>query len=96
MSDDAFSLLLQSLGAQVLSSESDPRGVLAMLTTETIRFRDKLLQETGVRLTVEDARFALDGLEKVLHGEQLPNQLTSEQHALAQIYVDRLTTFRRR
>ena len=79
-----------------MSRESDPRGVLAVLTTETIRFRDKLLQETGIRLTVEDARFALDGLEKVLDGEALPDKLSSEQRALAQIYVDRLTTFRRR
>jgi hypothetical protein len=96
MTDDAFSLLMQSLGASVLSKESDPRSVLAILMTETTRFRDKLLQETGVTLTVEDARVALDSLERVLEGQPMPDKLTSEQRILAQIYVDRLTTFRRR
>jgi hypothetical protein len=96
MSDDAFSLLMQSLGAHVLTNENDPRGTLALLVTETVRFRDKLLKETGLTLTVQDARSALLGLEQVLDGKELPDNLSSEQRALAQIYVDRLTTFRRR
>jgi hypothetical protein len=96
MSDEALSLLMQSFGLQILSEESDPRGIVAVLMTETTRFRDKLKGETGAVLTVDDTRVALDALEQYLEGKELPYKLTSEQRALAQIYVDRLTTFRRR
>jgi hypothetical protein len=96
MSDDALFLLMQSFGLQVLSEESDPRGIVAMLMTETTRFRDKLKGETGAVLTVEDTRVALDALEQYLTKNELPYKLTSEQRALAQIFVDRVTMFRRR
>jgi hypothetical protein len=96
MSDDALFLLMQSFGLQILSEESDPRGIVAMLMTETTRFRDKLKGETGVVLTVEDTRVALDALEQYLSKNELPYKLTSEQRALAQIFVDRVTMFRRR
>jgi holliday junction DNA helicase RuvB len=60
---------------------------------EQIALRSAKLLTT---LTVQDARSALLGLEQVLDGKELPDSLSSEQRALAQIYVDRLTTFRRR
>ncbi|MFZ1682988.1 MAG: hypothetical protein WAU88_02550 [Candidatus Zixiibacteriota bacterium] len=96
MSDDALFLLMQSFGLHILSEESDPRGIVGMLMTETTRFRDKLKGETGAILTVEDTRIALDALEQYLTKNELPYKLTSEQRALAQIFVDRVTMFRRR
>ncbi|MEW5993608.1 MAG: hypothetical protein AB1744_04340 [Candidatus Zixiibacteriota bacterium] len=65
-----------------------------MLISETVRFRDKLKGETGVVLTVADTRAALDALEAHLHGQPLPEELTDEQRALVQIWIDRLTTFK--
>lgn len=94
MSDDAFNLLMQSLGGQMFGQGDNPTGVVAMLVTETLRFRDKLKADTGTVLTVEDTRTALDALEEYLHDRPLPASLTPEQKALAQIWVDRLTMFK--
>jgi hypothetical protein len=96
MSDDAFSLLMQTLGEQMFAHENDPTGVVALLLSETLRFRDKLKDEAGIILTVDDTQIALDALETYLSGQPLPDSLTSEQQSLAQIWIDRLTTFKSR
>ncbi len=64
-----------------------------MLITETLKFRDKLKADTGQALTVTDTRAALDALEVYLKTNKLPDDLTPEQNALAQIWIDRLTIF---
>lgn len=94
MSNDAFSLLMQSLGGQMFDRENDPTGVVAVLVTETLRYRDKLKADAGITLTVEDTRLALDALENYLHGQPMPEGLTSEQQSLAQIWIDRLIGFK--
>jgi hypothetical protein len=92
--DDAFSLLMQTIGEQIFSRETDPSGVVGMLLTETLRFRDKLKNEAGIVLTVEDTRSALEALDGFMAGKPLPNSLSSEQQTLAQLWIDRLTTFK--
>jgi hypothetical protein len=94
MPDKDIRLLIQALGGQLFEKQSDPTGTVAMLITETVRFRDKLKDETGEVLTVSDTRVALDALEKHLNGDPLPKNLTSEQKTLTQIWVDRLTLFK--
>ncbi len=94
MLEDELRLLMQSLGEQVLGSRADPTGSVAMLISETIKFRDKLKEETGEILTVGDTRAALDALEAYLKGKPLPDDLTPEQKALVQIWIDRLTMFK--
>ena len=96
MSDDALYLLLQSLGAQVLEGRMNPTGTVAILMSETLKFRDKLRSETGMILTVDDTRLALDGLESLMNEKELPSGLTSEQRTLAQIWFDRLTLFNKK
>jgi len=93
MWDDELRLLMQSLGISVLESQANPTGAVAMLISETVKFRDKLKEETGDILTVADTRAALDALENYLNGQPLPEELTPEQKALAQIWIDRLTVF---
>ncbi|RME30207.1 MAG: hypothetical protein D6800_02075 [Candidatus Zixiibacteriota bacterium] len=93
VSNDKLRLLFESLGAQIMEHAHNPRGSVAMLMTETLRFRDKLKDETGVILTVEDTRKALDALECHLTGQPQPGDLSDEQRALARIYIDRLTLF---
>jgi hypothetical protein len=95
MNNDDINLLIQSLGAQILERQNDPTGAVAILITETTRFRDQLKNDTGVTLTVADARAALDALERYLDTHQLPTSLSSEQTALARLYIDRLTLFKR-
>ncbi len=84
---------MQSLGISVLESQANPTGAVAMLVSETVKFRDKLKEETGDILTVADTRAALDALENYLNGKPLPKELTPEQKALVQIWIDRLTVF---
>ena len=94
MSDEGLRLLIESLGSQVVGSQSNPAGAVALLISETIKFRDKLKAETGAVLTVGDTRAALDALELCLGGQPPPEKLTPEQKALLQIWVDRLLLFR--
>ena len=94
MSVDSLRLLMQSLGETIVPHNADPRGVVSVLVTETLRFRDKLKTETGAVFTVEDTRLALGGLEAVLGGSPMPPALSPEQRSLAQIWYDRLTTFK--
>ena len=61
--------------------------------SETVKFRDKLRQETGTVLTVGDTRTALEALECALKKQPIPTDLTSEQQALFQTYVNRQTIF---
>jgi len=96
MREDEIRLLLESLGAQILESQADPTGALAVLVSETIKFRDQLRHDTGAVLTVNDTRKALDALESYLKGRGLPGGMSDEQSALVQLYVDRLTLFKNR
>jgi hypothetical protein len=93
MYDDELSLLMQSMGAAVLEGRPNPTGAVAMLISETVKFRDKLKEETGQVLTVGDTRAALDALENYLKDKSLPENLTPEQKTLVQIWIDRLTVF---
>lgn len=95
MNNDDISLLIQSLGAQILDSRQDPTSAVAIMITETTRFRDTLKKNAGAVLTVADVRVALDALERYLDTHQLPSSLSSEQLALVQLYIDRLTLFKR-
>jgi hypothetical protein len=95
MSDENLKMLIRALGGQVLENESDPTGMVAMLISETTKFRDKLKEDTGEILTVADTRVALDALEDHLQGRPLPGDLSPEQKALTQIYIDRITLFRK-
>ncbi|HEX2896891.1 MAG TPA: hypothetical protein VHP63_02445 [candidate division Zixibacteria bacterium] len=94
MDTQKINLLLSSLGEQIIS-ESQAGDVLDLLIRETGKFRDKLKEERGVTLTVADTRIALDGLEKYLKGDDWQQNLTGEQAALLQIWIDRITLFQK-
>ncbi len=96
MPDDEYRLLIKSLGAQIFENHPEAGTVLKDLIQDTIHFRDKLKEDMGQTLTVEDARIALDALETHLEGEKFPADLTMEQKALAQIFIDRVVLFKLR
>jgi len=93
MSDDELKMLIQVLGAQLAEGDEKAKEVVQALISETLRFRDKLLRDTGTTLTVADTQAALAALELALSGEALSRELTAEQKALTQLYLDRLTLF---
>ena len=92
MSDEEYRLLIKALGGQIFEDNENVNSVVKNLIQDTIHFRDKLKEETGQILTVEDTRKALDALETHLNGEKFPSDLTPEQKALAQIFIDRIKT----
>lgn len=94
MSDDDLRLLFRSLGGHAVRGQLEPDAVVSALIKETIKFRDKLKEETGQVLTVGDTRVALEALEGHLNGEAFPKHLTPEQKALAQILIDRVILFK--
>ena len=93
MSREQLKLLISSFGAHLFENLADPTGTIAVLFSETLKFRDKLKDDTGEVLTVEDTRVALDALGQFLKDGQIPKSLTSEQKSLTQIWIDRLTLF---
>lgn len=93
MPDEEIKLLFKSLGANMFEGRPNFETVLMSLIRETVKFRDKLKEETGEVLTVADARAALDALETHLRGGALPRGLTSEQRILARILIDRISLF---
>lgn len=94
MSDEQLKMILRVFGSHIAENEDEIVGVTKALIDVTVKFRDKLKNEIGYKLTVEDTQIALDGFEAALKGDPLPDDLTSEQRALAQIYLDRMTLFR--
>ena len=92
MDTQKIHLLMKSLGEQIVS-DGNVGEVLSALVKETLRFRDKLREERGVVLTVSDTSVALESFEKYLKGEEWAEGLTSEQAALLQIWIDRITIF---
>ena len=93
MTKEQLRLLMKSLGLELFDDKGYPGGTVAVLISETVKLRDKLKEDTGYILTVEDTRIALDALEKMLNKEPASEELTPEQKLLSQIWYDRLTIF---
>ncbi|MEW5796638.1 MAG: hypothetical protein AB1772_09805 [Candidatus Zixiibacteriota bacterium] len=92
--DEQLRLLIDSMCVQLGRTGHEAVQVVNTLIRETVKFRDKLKQETGEILTVGDTRIALDALTEHLQGRKMTNGLTPEQKALTQIWIDRLTLFK--
>ncbi|MCH8027965.1 MAG: hypothetical protein IID63_07565 [candidate division Zixibacteria bacterium] len=92
MSKDDIKLLIKSLGEQIVI-DNNAGDILGTLTKETLRFRDKLLEENGLTLTVADTRIALEALEEFFQDKEPSQKLTSEQASLLQIWIDKITLF---
>jgi len=90
MTDERFRLLIEALAGQFPQSLKDPTGTIAVLISETVKYRNKLTEEAGIVLTVEDTRMALDAVEARLKELPQPEDLSSIQKELAKILFDRL------
>ncbi len=97
--DENIRLLMQSLGEQVLDGtetnidRAEVQQTLSILIDETKKFRTKLLEDRGVTFTVEDTQKTLLALDRFMDSKEVDPELTLEQHALLQIWIDRLTLF---
>lgn len=93
MSDDQIRLLIESMTDGIDQTDPKAVNVVNMLASETLKFRDKLQEDTGVVLTVGDVRVVLEALDTLTNTSIMPTDLTDEQKALVQILFDKLTVF---
>ena len=98
MSDEEYKLLLDSMSEQIFGEQEEVQieqqpEILRKLMSETVKFRDKIKEDTGYIVTVEDTRKALEALELHLQNEKFPKDLTPEQKALAQILIDTVVLY---
>lgn len=88
MDEDSLKALCQYAQQASEDDLADPQNIVAILTSETVKFRDKLKDETGEILTVADTRSTLDALTTFLVSNRLPNNITPTQKELAQIWIE--------
>ena len=94
MPENDLNLFFESIKAEILNSGSTVSGqgkpdeFFYQLVNATLLFRDKMKEQTGYVLTVEDTNFALKALETHIGGQKFPEDLTSRQKALAVILID--------
>lgn len=98
MSNEEYKLLLDSMSDQIFGDQSDidsekSADILRKLMKETVKFRDKIKEDTGYLLTVDDTRKALEALETHLQNKKPSKDLTPEQKALAQILIDTVVLY---
>jgi hypothetical protein len=93
LSDEQLRLLIDSMSNQFGDMGDRAAQVVNTLIRETVKFRDKLKEDTGDILTVGDTRVALEALTCHLQGDAPSADLTPEQKALTQIWLDRITLF---
>jgi len=91
MADDAFLKHFQQL---VNDSHEDTSTILNLLINETVTYSDKLKEDTGIILTVEDTDVALNALDAHLKGEP-PHRLNDVQRTLFGLWLKRLKLLRR-
>jgi hypothetical protein len=96
MTDDSLQQLLDALVERGVlpDSKANPAGVMAVLVSATVEFRDALKEDTGETLTVGDTRRALSGLEALLKGRALPDDLTDIQRRLVSVWYAKLTVLK--
>ena len=91
--EEQVRLLIDSMRGYFDNGSDRTGQVVNTLIRETVKFRDKLKEDTGDILTVGDTRVALVALGCHLDGKDQPGNLTPEQKALTRIWIDRLTLF---
>ena len=100
MANDDLKLLFDAIKAEILNSDSslsanaDEEAFFQQLVSDTLQFRDKMKEQTGYMVTVEDTQIALKALESHINGKKFPDDLTSRQKALAVILIDRYIIFK--
>lgn len=91
MPNDDLQEFFDALNSALVERFADPRATVAILISETVQFRDKLLAETGHTLTVGETRETLEVLLAKIEERPVTIQLSDIQHQLLDIWLKRLT-----
>jgi hypothetical protein len=91
MPKDDLQEFFEALKAALVEQFADPRATVAILISETIKFRDRLLAETGHMLTVGETSETLEVLLARIENRPITIRLTDIQQQLLDIWLKRLT-----
>jgi hypothetical protein len=91
MPNDDLQEFFEALNAALVEQFADPRATIAILISETVQFRDKLLAETGHTLTVGETSETLEVLLARIEERPSTIQLSEIQQQLLDIWLKWLT-----
>lgn len=89
---DINELFMRVAGGAGVTSE-DVRKVFSMLVSSTLLYRDRLKEDLGIVVTVEDVRVALDWLEESMRTRRLPATNNAVRLDLVMIWLHELKPY---
>ena len=89
---DIYKMFLSVIEHPSQNSEAI-REVFTILVRSTLKYRDRVLESTGVVVQVEDVRTALNWLVPALLTGQLPDTDDKIRHDLLKLWLDELKVF---
>ncbi len=93
MDESDISKLLMSIAGNVGRVPDDVRAVFSILVSTTLGYRDRVKNEWGLVVTVEDVRVALGCLEEALTTKKLPSTNDAVRLELVKLWLDGLKPY---
>jgi len=90
--DDDIAKLFARLAEHFKDADDNTHRMFAMLVKTTLRFRDMLIEKTGIPLTVGETQKALDAFMEVLKKRRIPPNLDKNVHDLLILWLEELRT----
>ena len=92
LKDDDIAKLFDRIAEHFKDADDKTHEMFSILVTVALRFRDQLMKETGVPLTVGETQKALDAFMKVLKTHQIPPSLDKNIHDLLIMWLEEVKT----
>jgi len=88
MKDDDIAKLFARITEHFKHADDTAHQMFKILVNTTLSYRDKLMEETGVPLTVGETQKALDVFMKVLKTHKIPAGLDKNIHNLVILWLE--------
>jgi len=92
MKDDDIAKLFGRLAEHFKDADDNTHRMFAMLVKTTLKYRDMLMEKTGVPLTVGETQKALDVFMEVIKTHKIPQGLDKNVHDLLILWLEELKT----
>lgn len=93
MNDEEVETLFQAVGGTMPNAAPEVRQVFSLLVSSTLRYRDRMKEQAGIIVTVEDVRVTLDSLVQVLHTRIVPHQNHAIRANLLTLWLEELAPY---
>lgn len=92
LKDDDIERLFGRIAEHFKHSDERSHQMFKMLVSTTLKFREDVVQKTGVPLTVGETQKALDIFMEVLKTHKMPPNLDKNVHDLVIIWLEEIKT----